>query len=236
MKYFSFVITLLIAAGIAENSSSQDVKYPDPERYSRVIQRFEDWDSKNSYPQNSVLFVGSSSVRRWPTANAFGQEFPVLNRGFGGSYMADSVYHANALILQYKPAVVVVYAGDNDVWNGIPAELIYQDFVQLAQAIHTTLPRTEVVCLAVKPSQRRWSVWSEMQEVNRRLSEFASEQDSITFVDVANPLLGENGLPDPALFVDDELHLSQAGYKKWNSILTPVLRQRYAQATTKKPH
>ena len=45
-----------------------------------------------------------SAVRvlsNWPIAKAFG-DFAVINRGFGGSIMADSVYYADAFTLAMK--------------------------------------------------------------------------------------------------------------------------------------
>src|SRR6187200_3014504 len=64
-----------------------------------------------------VVFVGSSSIRLWDLAKYF-PNLSALNRGFGGSQMIDSVYHADLLVIRHKPRTVIVYAGDNDLAAG----------------------------------------------------------------------------------------------------------------------
>ena len=63
---------------------------PDPERFAKDIKTFAVWDSKNTFPENAILFVGSSSVRYWSTATAF-PDRPIINRGFGGSEISDVI-------------------------------------------------------------------------------------------------------------------------------------------------
>src|SRR5579863_1871872 len=44
---------------------------PDPERYRKDIELFKEFDSKNALPKNPALFVGSSTIMMWKTAEAF---------------------------------------------------------------------------------------------------------------------------------------------------------------------
>ena len=225
-------VALLMAGCCLATSPGQaeDVNYPDPERYAKSIDTFQQWDSKNSYPTDAVLFVGSSSIRLWSTAEAFGDEFPVINRGFGGSILADSIHYADRIILKYKPVVVVLFAGTNDVNRGIPPAMVHRDFVRLVEIIHTALPRTEIIYLSITPTRSRWPLWQQMQAVDAGNKAFAATHDAVTFVDLANAFLGEDGLPVKHLFVDDQLHLSPDGYAIWNRVLAPVLRQKYRLA------
>ena len=197
------------------------------------MQTFAEWDSKNSFPTNAVVFVGSSSIRLWSTANAFGGEYPVINRGFGGSYMADSVHYSETLILKYKPRVVVVFAGTNDIAGTIPAAWVHRDFVRLVEIIHTALPKTEIIYLPITPTRSRWHLQNEMEKVNALIEGYAAGKDYLTFVDVVQAFLGSDGLPNPELFVADRLHLNDKGYETWNRALAPVLRERYARAMAK---
>lgn len=224
-------VALLMAGCCAATPAGQpeDVSYPDPERFAKAIEAFEQWDRKNSYPAGAVLFVGSSSIRMWPTAEAF-DDFPVINRGFGGSILADSIHYADRIILKYKPKVVVLFAGTNDINRGIGPEAVHRDFVRLVEIIHTALPRTEIVYLSITPTRSRWPLWQHMQAVDADNKAFAAKHDAVTFVDMADAFLGEDGLPINDLFVDDQLHLSPKGYAVWNRILTPVLRQKYRLA------
>jgi hypothetical protein len=60
-------------------------------QWEETIQVFEEWDRKNSFPSDAVLFTGSSSIRMWPTRECFGQ-IDVINRGFGGFQISDVIY------------------------------------------------------------------------------------------------------------------------------------------------
>src|SRR4029079_11599224 len=54
-----------------------------PARFESEIAAFEKWDHQNAVPNDCILFVGSSTIRLWQTADAF-PDLPVINRGFGG--------------------------------------------------------------------------------------------------------------------------------------------------------
>lgn len=223
------VMCMLAARGTgAEAKDAGRVRYPDPTRWSQAAEAFAQWDRKNTWPQHAVLFVGSSSIVNWPTAEAF-SEFPVINRGFGGSMMADSVYYAEPFILKYHPKVVVVYAGDNDCAAGIPAEWIARDFNRLADTIHAALPETEIICLSVKLSESRKNLWPQMRQVNALYQQYAQTKDYITYADVDAVLQKDDGSPDAAYYLADRLHLSDKGYAAWNEKLLPLIRERYAR-------
>ena len=212
----------LFAVGLLHANS--EIQYPDPERWADKIREFREWDSKNTFPKEPVLFVGSSSIVRWKTAESF-PNLPVINRGFGGSYAAETLYYLKNLVLPYQPRVVVFYAGDNDIAGSLPAERVHQDFVQLFESIHEALPETKIICLAVKLSERRWNLKDEYLKLNKLNRDYAETKEYLTFVDTAAVLLKADGMPQPGCFLPDKLHLSEKGYARWNDLLSPVLAE-----------
>ena len=84
-----------------------------------------------SPPQKGgIVFVGSSTIRRWDTASYF-PDLKIINRGFGGSEMADAVRYVDRIILPYEPRLVVVYSGDNDISAGVSSESVVVQFERL---------------------------------------------------------------------------------------------------------
>ena len=215
-------LSILVAAG--PHSLSAQVADPDPLRFSEAFEEFAEWDAKNSTPENAVLFVGSSSIVRWNSAAAF-PGLPVINRGFGGSQASDAVHWVEKAVLQYDPAVVVYYEGDNDVSAGKPARQIFEDMRAFAQAVLAHDRSTQVVFISVKPSLLRWEAWGEMQATNDMLRQYSLESPNIHFVDVGTPMIGPDGKPIPELFVSDGLHMTQAGYDVWDRVVGPVLQR-----------
>lgn len=103
---------LLAAAGL-KAQTARDVSQWEPE-----IKAFEASDKTNPPPKHAILFVGSSSIRMWKTLAKDLSDKQVINRGFGGSHIADSAALAERIIFPYEPKQIVFYAGDNDLAKG----------------------------------------------------------------------------------------------------------------------
>ncbi|HJQ81971.1 MAG TPA: GDSL-type esterase/lipase family protein [Lacipirellulaceae bacterium] len=162
---------------------------PDPARFEKEIAAFENWDRQNSFSRNAVLFVGSSSIRMWPTAECF-PDLPVINRGFGGSHISDVNHFAERIVLKYSPRLIVFYAGDNDIESGKSPPQVFEDFQAFTGLIHDRLPRTRIVYLPIKPSIARWPKWPQMQDVNARVAQLSRGDGRIIYVDTAASMLG----------------------------------------------
>lgn len=205
------------------NAQTEPAENNQAARWEETTRTFEDWDKKNSFPPNAVLFVGSSSIRLWPTRECFGQ-FDVINRGFGGSQISDVVYFAERIVLPYKPKVIVFYAGDNDIAGGKTAEQVFDDYKKFINLVQKQLPRTKIIFISIKPSGSRWSLWNVMKQANKMIEDFSQKDDRLYYFDSAAPLLNNDGRPNDELFLRDRLHLNDKGYEIWTKLLTPVIK------------
>jgi lysophospholipase L1-like esterase len=228
---FALVAIIGWSAGVSAGTSPAPAQQAasGPARFEADIEAFRAWDRKNTFPADAVLFVGSSSIRLWQTAAAF-PDLPVINRGFGGSTIPDVNHYIEDLVLKYRPAVVVFYAGDNDISGGGSPEQVFGDYRTFVDRVLAARADTRLVFVAIKPSLSRWSLWPLMREVNDRVRAHGEDaepgpdgQPRLFYADVATPMLGSNGEPRSELFVNDGLHLSEAGYELWNSVVGPVI-------------
>ena len=183
-------------------------------------------DQKQMPPEGAVLFMGSSSIRLWTTLAQDFPEIPVINRGFGGSLIADNTLYIDRIAIPYKPKIIVLYAGTNDLAYGNKKPMqVFQDFKDFAAKIHAALPDTRIVYLSINPSVARWKQESETLETNHLIEEWIFENNSKTekldFINSHSPLLTADGQPQPSLLRADGLHLNAAGYKVWASIVKP---------------
>jgi lysophospholipase L1-like esterase len=201
---------------------------PDPNRFKEAVDYFKWYDSRNSSPADAVLFVGSSSIRLWETAKYF-PDFPIINRGFGGSHISDVIFFIEPFVMKYKPQVIVFYAGDNDVADKKSAEQVFNDYKEFFRLVKRELPDTKILYIPIKPSLDRWSIWEEMKKANDLISMFSEKYESLYYIDMATPMLSEDSLPDSSLFVEDGLHLNTKGYELWTEILMPVLENTYKE-------
>ncbi len=225
---FVFTFIFLFINGYA--LKAQDKANPDPKRFEKEIGHFVQYDQKNSFPEHAILFLGSSSIRMWKTHEAF-PEFPVINRGFGGSHLSDVLYYYDKILKPYHPAVVVFYEGDNDIAYGKTAEQVFNDYKVFVTRLLKDFPRVKLIYLPVKPSVLRWQKWPEMQRLNLKIKEYNARHPQLFYADLTRVILNKEGKPNPGLFIQDGLHLNANGYVRWNNALRPLLQKvyRYSQ-------
>ena len=219
-------LSLALAACAPAGAPATAEGEPDgPQRWEADIAAFEAQDQAAAPAPGGVVFVGSSSIRLWETLAEDFEGIPVVNRGFGGSEMGDALHFADRIILPYRPRLVVVYAGDNDLWAGKGPQEVFEDFRSLVRAIHGELPETRVAFIAVKPSVARWSIADRVRETNGLISGYAESDPLVDYIDIFTPMLGPDGTPRPDLFVEDGLHLNARGYDVWESVVEPFVRR-----------
>ena len=193
------------------------------EPFQTEIEAFERQDRAAPPPPGAVLFLGSSTIRLWTTLEQDFPGIPVVNRGFGGSQIEDSLRYAPRLVLPLKPKTIVFYAGENDLAAGKPPEQVVADFQRLAADVQAALPATRILFVSLKPSPCRAGLLDAMREVNARIRDWLQPDPRLEFVDVFTPMLDETGAPRAELFADDRLRLNAAGYALWTRILQPRL-------------
>jgi len=191
---------------------------PDPGRFSEAISRFADWDSQNAWPHEGVVFVGSSSIVRWSTRERF-EDLPVINRGFGGSHISDVNHFIEETVLRYGPEVVVFYAGNNDIAAGKSADQVFADYQHFVGRVHSRHPAAQILFISTHPSLLRWEHWPEMQRLNASVLRYSEANPALHYADITAGMLGADGRPRPELFVEDGLHLTEAGYDVWTPIV-----------------
>ena len=198
-------------------------------RWEDQVRAYEAQDVKSPPPEGAVLFVGSSSVRMWKRIPDDFKPMTAIARGIGGSQVSDQIHYADRLVIRYQPAQIVFYAGDNDVWAGKTPERILTDYKTFVAKVRKVLPHVPIHFLAIKPSPRRTKVWPQAKEANRLIREYAGTEASLTYIDVATPMLGVDGAPRTDIFLKDMLHLNRKGYAVW----IPLVKAALAKAADK---
>ena len=192
------------------------------------IQDFKKKDSLNPPPKNAILFVGSSSFRKWTDAEQIFKAYPVINRGFGGSSIPDVIRYADDIIFPYQPRQILIYCGDNDLAasDTVTAEMVVQRFRQLFGLIRSRMKTVPVAFVSIKPSPARKHLMPKMLIANTLIKQFLRKQKKAKFIDVYHPMLLPDGYPNGALFESDSLHMLPAGYAIWKEKIEPVLVRR----------
>lgn len=194
----------------------------DPERYRKDIELFKEFDSKNSPPNNAALFVGSSTIAKWKTADAL-PGVSVINRGFGGSVLGDVIYFYHDVIGKYHPSVVLLYC-DNDVTSGGNPDQAFEKVMQIYSRVRSDFPNVPFVFLSMKHAPNSaFADPGEPAAIDRfnDLAKAASKKDpGFKYFDMDAPVLDANGKVQPDLFQGGE-HFNDKGY----ALINPAMQR-----------
>jgi len=190
-------------------------------KWEADILAFEASDRTNPPAKKAVLFIGSSSIRLWKT---LAQDFPkhrVINRGFGGSEISDSAHFVERIVIPYRPRIIVMYAGGNDIHSGKTPETVLADFKSFVSKVRKALPSTRIVWISIAPNPARWAEVDKVRAANAAVAAFAQRQPKVEYIDAFSHMLGADGLPRPEIFSADRLHMNERGYALW----TPIIKR-----------
>ncbi|MBM3401294.1 MAG: G-D-S-L family lipolytic protein [Bacteroidetes bacterium] len=171
------------------------------------IEAFQKQDSINYPPKNSILFVGSSSFKKWIDIQDYFPGFKIINRGFGGSSLPDVIRYAPKIIVPYLPSQVFIYCGENDFAGGINtnADTVFNRFTRLHGLIRSALPKTEIIFISMKPSVSRLKYLAEMQRANEMIKRFQKKHAHSKYIDVYSKMILSDGSPMPDIFLNDQI-------------------------------
>ncbi len=207
MRLLAFALALLLQA--------QD-------KWEKDIAAFEAKDKESAPPQGGIVFVGSSTIRMWKVKESF-PDLPVINRGFGGSEIADSVKYADRIVLPHKPRLVLLFAGGNDINAGKDPEAVFGDYKAFVKKVHDALPKTKVLYLSLYPNVARAAQVEKTTKLNALIEAHAKTDERLGYIDIASKMRSAEGKPRPELLLKDGLHMNPDGYALVSGIVKPFL-------------
>jgi len=221
MKNFSlrrFIVILLCLCSFLPVTAQSD--WP----FYASIQEFKKQDSISFPKEDGILFIGSSSIRRWTDLKERFHEYPIIQRGFGGCEYNDILHYADDIIFPYRPNKIVLYAGENDLVKGKSVEQIYDIVLTLYHRIREELPNATVYLISVKPSGKLKEYQKAIVTFNTKIQQYIDAHPvHFRYIDIYPLMVDEQGEPIPALYVADQLHLTAKGYDIWEAAIREVL-------------
>lgn len=176
--------------------------------FEKEIVAYEKQDSLALPAKGQILFIGSSSFRLWKTFTRDMQDLPPsINRGFGGSTLADALYYFDRMVVKYQPKWVIMYEGDNDLAKGKTPELIAAEYDEFKARLAKQVPGAKLVFVAARPSLARTSLVDKQRALNALI-----QSKGAYYIDMHSPFFLPDGSLMTDIFVADRLHLNEKGY------------------------
>ena len=197
------------------------------QNYLPEIKAFETKDSLSMPSEGQVLLAGSSTFRLWLTYQQDLKDFSVINRGFGGSQMSDLNFYFDRIVVKYKPKMILVYEGDNDLNAGENPDSVIREFKEFVKMVKTKLPDTKIGFCSIRPSLARTAILEKQRMVNKAIKKFCKRQKRVYYVDIQKDFYLSNGEMMTDIFVADKLHLNPKGYEIWANATRKFLRKKF---------
>lgn len=185
---------------------------------------------------HDVLFLGDSLTFLWlsPAGKALWTRHVVplkaANFGIGGDACGHLLWRLrNGALDGPAPKVVVLLIGTNDLKGGevrTAPEAVGARVAAVLRELRTRLPAVPVLLHTIPPRQPAKYDWiaQAVDAANERIRALA-DGEKVRLVDLAKRMRGPDGAFAPELYVGDQLHFSEAGYRAWWEVLEAPLRQ-----------
>ncbi|MFC1524515.1 GDSL-type esterase/lipase family protein [Thermodesulfobacteriota bacterium] len=166
-----------------------------------------------------ILFIGDSLIEffNWP------RRFPVhqvWSRGRAGETVAGLLSRLPELGDDVWPDLVVIMTGTNDV--GMENFGFISVYGALIDALQKNWPEAEILINSLMPFHLDWITESTVPRMNEKLADLAREK-GICYLNVYPLFLDQQGRVIGGLFLEDEVHLSDEGYRVWSGALERFL-------------
>ncbi len=221
MKLFSILLALSGLIQAEEPINLETYRAAAVEKWEKEIGKLEARDRSETHPADSILFVGSSSIRLWSRIATDMLPYHAINRGFGGSKFSDLAIYADRLITPHQFRAVVIFVG-NDI-AGKSDDKSPEEVAALFSYFHGKIrahnPSASIFYIAVTPTPSRAKVWEKARAANSSIREICLKTDNTYFIGTESIFLDAHGNSKPDLFRDDQLHLNAAGYRLWTAAI-----------------
>ena len=220
-----YIILIISAVLLSCSPVRKYQNLPEVRFWEKDIQKFEQLDNSEKYPDDAILFAGSSSIRLWTSLDKDMAPYHIIQRGYGGAKLSDFVVYAGRIFDPHQCKAIVLFIA-NDI-TGIQVDKTPKEVAGLFRNVLRTIrkmhPATPVFWIAITPTASRWKVWPEIQKANSLIKEICDNQKNTYFIKTDFAFLNEKGVPNDELFRDDKLHLAEQGYAVWTEIIKKEL-------------
>lgn len=224
----AFPITLLLAFLISSCCTSNSIteKYlPGAKKWEKDIKRYEELDKTENYPDDAVIFTGSSSIRLWSTIKEDMAPYHVIARGFGGSRYSDIACYIDRIVYPHQFKALVLYAGNDIIGNSYDTtpEEMSGLLRYIVKVVRKKNPDQPIFVIEMTPNKKLWAVLPKIKEANAALEKTCRKLDNVHFIATSSHYLTENGESRTEFFRPDMLHQNKEGYIIWTKLIKAKL-------------
>ncbi|MFK7831825.1 MAG: GDSL-type esterase/lipase family protein [Winogradskyella sp.] len=194
--------------------------------FESQVRDLERRDRTETFPEDYILYIGSSSIRLWDSIHKDMAPYHSVKRGYGGAHFYDLIQFTERLVTPHKKAKALVCFVANDltgVWDEPKTKVTPKEvnrlFRYFTKQVEKIAPEMPIFLIEITATPSRWNIWRKTSKANDLMKTYCETKDNLHFISTSQEFLDENQQPRPELFVEDQLHLNREGYKLWTQII-----------------
>lgn len=214
LSSFSFLLFAFCAYG----QKTWDTIPNMPQHYAKRMATFKN----EPVVAEKIMFLGNS-ITEGANWKKLLKDSTVINRGISGD-ITFGVLNRSDDVIKRKPSKLFVLIGINDLYKGIPDEVVLQNIFTFVRLIKSGSPKTQLFIQSILPVNTTFKNFPKNYDkedhiitINAQLKKL-SKHFGYTYVDLYNQFTNTN-LQMEEKHSSDGLHLSTSGYVHWVEIL-----------------
>ena len=177
---------------------------------------------------NTILLIGSSTIRKWSNFTLQLKNEQIINRGISELTTTDllSTKYTDYITsgIARKPKYIVFYCGINDVFdNGYNTKIIIKNTRVFLQNLHKIFPSSKIIVISLIKSPKTYNAnkTEDVNHINNRIRDFCSIKNPyLQYVNVNRELQSST----TNYFMNDGFHLNELGYEKINKKIVESIK------------
>ena len=174
--------------------------------------------------KGKIIFLGNSLTEYgdWPKLL---NDPTVVNRGIAADNTFGVLERLDDVISR-QPKKLIIEIGINDIAQNIPEDIIAKNILTIVQRVRDRSPQTLISVLSILPTNDNvkneypdaYNKHKQINSLNTQLKH-AAKDNRFIYVDLASALSDKDGKLDIKYANADGLHLNDAGYYQWITLL-----------------
>lgn len=225
---FLILISIICVLSFKYISLSNKIKQ---QQTKKIIKKEVKSNFKKDFDSNeNIVFFGDSITYIYPIEEIYDNN-KIIRSGVSGYTTTDLLDNIEEMLYQYNPTKVFLLIGTNDIMSDNSEkkqEETVENIKKIYREIRKNRPKAKIYIESIYPVNKELNEKmvrnrnnEAIKNINREIEKFC-EKEKITYIDLFNELVDDNGNFDEK-YTGDGLHPVDLGYAKITKLLLPYI-------------
>ena len=166
------------------------------------VKALEALDNSETFPDDYILYIGSSSIRLWDSIHKDMEPYHSVKRGYGGAHFYDLIHFTERLVTPHKKAKAIVCFVANDltgIWDDpktrVTPKQVQRLFSYFTKQVEKITPDMPIFLVEITPTPSRWQIWDKTSKANDLMKTYCESKDNLHFISTSHDFLDDKQLP-----------------------------------------